>query len=110
MKIENSDLMIVNRAVAHDNHPTIKRVLPPDENGKYRFIMVRQSGILPSSITTKDIQTTATKMLRQLPDNEASSLRKAYYGDALSLIVYLLATYANKQQVQDFAPNLYKLI
>lgn len=113
--ISPSDLMIINRALAHDAVPKQKSFFIDDE-GKYVAYMKRQSAVMSAKDTKKDIEVSATKMLRQLDESESRSIRRKYEGESktvdrhLKIIIDVVSKYSSFEQLKSYAPNLLKLL
>lgn len=115
MIIQYSDLMIVNRAIAHDNAPKEKAFFI-DSDGNFRRYMKRKTSILPAKVTLKDIEGSATNMLRGLSDSEAKAIRKNYESESnardrhLKIIIEVVQKYSNYNDLEKYAPALLKLM
>lgn len=109
MKVNLSDLMIVNRAIAHDNMPKEKSFFRDDED-KLRAYMRRKSGVMSKLETTKDIEKVAVTMLNALPESEAKKIRKDYRGDNLKIIVEIVSKHCDYETLGKYAPRLLALV
>lgn len=114
-RIDLSDLMIVNRAVAHDNMPTEKAFFIDDE-GRYRPYKKRMNHVMKAKETAKEIERVCSKLLSQLSESDAKKIRKEKVGfeksrdKNLSIILDLVSENLDYETVKEYAPNLLKMM
>lgn len=114
LKINASDLMIINRAIAHDNVPREKAFFIDDE-GKYVPYLKRQVSVTSAKDTKKDIEVSCNKMLRDLGEHESKRIRGNYASDKskdrhLKIVIELVTKYSTHEQLSEYCPNLLKLL
>lgn len=113
--INPSDLMIINRALAHDAIPKEKAFFIDDE-GKYVPYFKRQPSIMSAKDTKKDIEVSASKLLRQLHESEGNNIRRKYASESktvdrhLKIIIDIVTKYSTFEQLKSYAPNLLKIL
>ena len=112
--INPSDLMIINRALAHDAIPKEKAFFIDDE-GKYVPYFKRQVSIMSARDTKKDIEVSANKMLRSLSETESKRLRNIYAAEKsvdrhLKIVIEIVTKNATFEMLKEFAPNLLKML
>ncbi|MGZ8233199.1 hypothetical protein [Methylobacter tundripaludum] len=114
MQINKSDLMIINRAIAHDNAPRDKAFFIDDE-GKYVPYFKRKPTIMSGKETAKDIEVSAGKMLRSLPEKEARTIRLKFSSEEkardrhLKIVLEVVSKYSSFAELKEFAPNILNL-
>lgn len=115
MIIQYSDLMIVNRAIAHDNAPKEKSFFI-DSDGNFKQYMKRKTTILPARVTLKDIESVAMSMLRMLPEIESKAIREKHKEERetrdrhLKIIIDIVKKYSSYDDLKNYAPALLKIM
>lgn len=104
MSISKSDLLIVNRVLAHESIPTERRFFK-DKDDNFRCYNAKQAGVMKADEAKRDLSSVCRSMLSSLSEVDCKRLLSKYRRtEHLKIIAEIASSSCSYEDLKSYAP------